>query len=173
MVRQFRTGVLIAFAATAVARAETIERVLAVVAGRIIMMSDVAAARDLRLETIDAASGAADPIRAVLSKLIDRQLILAEVERYAPPEPAADAVENELAKVRARFATAEEIEAVLSRSGIDENQLRDILRQNLRIHAYMDQRFAAAGDRRQELVDQWVAALHRRADVIDLYLAGR
>jgi len=170
MVRQFRAGVLIAFAATAVARAETIERVLAVVAGQIIMMSDVAAARDLRLETTD---GAPDPIRAVLSKLIDRELILAEVERYAPPEPAADAVENELAKVRARFATAQEIEAVLSRSGIDENQLRDILRQNLRIRAYMDQRFAAAGDRRQELVDQWVAALRRRADVIDLYLAGR
>src|SRR5438552_3692821 len=170
MVRQFWTGVLIALVSIAVVRADTIERVLAVVGGQIITLSDVAAARDLRLETTD---GAPDPVRAVLSKLIDRELILAEVERYAPPEPAAAAVENELAKVRARFATAEEIEAVLSRSGIDENQLRDILRQNLRIRAYMDQRFAAAGDRRQELVDQWVAALRRRADVIDLYLAGR
>ena len=60
---------------------------------------------------------------------------------------------------------------MLARSGLDENQLRDVLRQNLRIRAYMDQRFAAAGDRRQEMVEQWVAGLRRRADVIDLYLA--
>jgi hypothetical protein len=170
MVRQFWTGVLIALVSIAVVRADTIERVLAVVGGQIITLSDVAAARDLRLETTD---GAPDPVRAVLSKLIDRELILAEVERYAPPEPAAAAVENELAKVRARFPTGQELEAVLARSGIDENYLRDVLRQSLRIRAYMDQRFAAAGDRRQELVDQWLAALRRRADVIDLYLAGR
>jgi len=168
MVRQFRTGVLIALVSTAAVRAETIERVLAVVAGQIIMLSDVTAARDLRLETSE---GAPDPIRAVLSKLIDRELILAEVERYAPSEPTGDAVENELATVRARFAAGQELDAVLARSGLDENQLRDVLRQNLRIRAYMDQRFAAAGDRRQEMVEQWVAGLRRRADVIDLYLA--
>jgi hypothetical protein len=170
VVRQLRTGILILLVSGALVRAETIDRVLAVVAGRIITLSDVAAARDLRLETTD---GAPDPVRAVLSKLIDRELILAEVERYAPPEPDAQAVDNELGRVRARFAAQQDLDNVLARSGIDENYLRNILRQNLRIRAYLDQRFAAAGDRRQELVEQWVGSLRRRADVIDLYMAGR
>jgi hypothetical protein len=150
--------------------AETIDRVLAVVAGQIITLTDVTAARDLRLETTD---GAADPIRALLSKLIDRELILAEVERYAPAEPTAEEVEREMARVRARFVSPEELAGALARSGIDDTHLRETFRQNLRIRAYMEQRFAATADRRQELVDQWLAGLRRRADVIDLYLAGR
>jgi hypothetical protein len=151
-------------------RAETIDRVLAVVAGQVITLSDVTAARDLRLESSD---GAADPVRAVLSKLIDRELMLAEVERYAPAEPTADAVEREMARVRARFASPGELADALARSGIDERHLRETLRQNLRIRAYLDQRFAASADRRQELIDEWIAGLRRRADIVDLYVAAR
>jgi hypothetical protein len=157
-------------AASGVSRAEIIDRVLAVVAGQIITLTDVTAARDLRLETTD---GAADPIGAVLSRLIDRELILAEVERYAPAEPTPEEIEREMARVRERFASPEALADALARSGIDEPHLRGTLRQNLRIRAYMDQRFAATGDRRQELVDQWLTGLRRRADVIDLYLPGR
>jgi len=152
------------------ASAETIDRVLAVVAGEVITLTDVAAARDLGLV---GASGAVDPVRAVLSTLVDRELILAEVERYVPAEPSAEAVDRELAAVRARFATQAEFDAVLARSGADEKHVREALRQNLRIRAYEDQRFAAADARRQSLIDEWVAGLRRRGDVIDLYLGGR
>jgi hypothetical protein len=41
------------------------------------------------------------------------------------------------------------------------------------MRAYLDQRFAAASDRRQALVDEWMAGLRRRGDVIDLYVASR
>jgi hypothetical protein len=156
--------------ATGFLRAETIDRVLAVVAGQIITLSDVTAARDLRLQTTD---GAADPIRALLSKLIDRELILAEVERYAPAEPTEDTVGREMARVRARFASAQELDEALARSGVDERYVRETLRQDLRIRAYMEQRFAANADRRDQLIEEWVAGLRRRADVIDLYLARR
>ena len=152
------------------ASAETIDRVLAVVGGQIIMLSDVAAARELGLQT---AGNAADPLRAVLSKLIDRELVLAEVERYVPPEPSAEAIDRELAAVRARFAAQAAYDAALARAGIDEPHLRDMLRQDLRIRAYEDQRFATADPRRQALMDEWIAALRRRGDVIDLYLPGK
>ena len=161
---------LLLVAGSGVSRAETIDRVLAVVAGQIITLTDVTAARDLRLETSD---GAADPVRAVLSKLIDRELVLAEVERYAPAEPTEDAIESELARVRANFASQPDLDDALARSGIDDKYLREILRRNLRIRAYMEQRFAAGGDRRQEVADQWMAGLRRRADIIDLYLPSR
>ena len=122
-------------------RAEIIDRVLAIAAGELIMLSDVTAARDLGLVNIGSLDTGADPVVAVLAKLIDRELVLAEVDRYAPAEPAAAAVDRELENVRARFPTRQIFEAALARSGIDESHLRETLRQNLRIRAYEDQRF--------------------------------
>lgn len=149
-----------------VASAETVDRVLAVVSGQLITLTDVMAARDLGLQTPD---GGPDPVRAILTKLIDRELILAEVERYAPPEPTADAVDREVQRVRARFASSQALDAALARSGIDEQHLRETVRQDLRMAAYMNQRFTAAEDRRRAAIDEWMAGLRRRADVIDLY----
>ena len=152
------------------AAAEVIDRVLAVVAGQLITLSDVNAARELGLQS---AEGAADPVRAILSKLIDRELIVAEVERYAPPEPAAETIDRETGRIRMRFPTAEAFVAALERSGADEKQLREIVRQDLRIRAYLDQRFASAQERRQAVMDDWLSGLRRRGDVVDLYLSGR
>jgi len=149
--------------------AETIDRVLAVVEGQLITLTDVIAARDLGLQTAD---GAGDPIRAILTKLIDRELALAEVERYAPPEPATDAIDREVQRVRARFGSPADFDAALARSGIDERHVRETLRQDLRMTAYMNQRFTVADERRRAAVDEWLAGLRRRADVIDLYLTG-
>ena len=64
-------------------------------------------------------------------------------------------------------------EDALARSGIDEKHLRETLRQNLRMTAYLDRRFTTVQDRRQALIDEWITALRRRADVIDLYLSSR
>jgi hypothetical protein len=130
----------------------------------------VTAATDLGLQTAD---GAADPVRAVLTKLIDRELVLAEVERYAPPEPASDAVDREVQRVRQRFPTAAAFDAALRRSGIDENHLRETLREDLRMRTYLDQRFSGAADRRAALVEDWMAGLRRRGEVIDLYLTSQ
>src|SRR5262249_40612161 len=88
--------------ARAVRADEIIERVLAGAGGDMIMMSDVRAARELGL--IDPGP-ASDPDREVLTRLIDRALVLAEVDRYQPPEPAADAVDAQLAAIQARFAS--------------------------------------------------------------------
>jgi hypothetical protein len=140
-----------------------------VVAGQLITLTDVTAAIDLGLQSPD---GAADPVRAVLNKLIDRELVLAEVDRYAPPEPSAAAVDLAIERVRQRFSTPAAFGAALARSGIDEPHLRETLRQDLRMRAYLDQRFSAASDRRTTVVDEWMAGLRRRGGVIDLYLAG-
>ena len=154
------------------ASAETIDRVLAVVAGQIITLSDVTAARDLGLQT--AANAAADPVRAVLSKLIDRELVLSEVDRYAPPEPPGDAIDREIDAIRARFPSPDAFAHTLVRSGLDDKRLREIVRQDLRIRGYELQRFASADAvRRQTLIDEWVAGLRRRADITDLYLATK
>jgi len=146
---------------------EIIERVLAVAGGDLIMMSDVRAARELGL--IDPGP-ASDPDREVLTRLIDRALVLAEVDRYQPPEPAADAVDAQLAAIRARFASPEALNAALTRLGLDQDRLREQVREDLRIRAYLDQRFASEnGEPRDRAIAGWIAGLRRRADVVDSY----
>jgi hypothetical protein len=150
--------------------AEVIDRVLAVVSGRLITLSDVNAASELGLV---APQAAADPIRDVLSRLIDRELQLAEVDRYAPPEPSAADLDREVQAVEARFGSQGLFDAALARAGIDLPTLREWLRNDFRIRAYLDQRFSAGQARRQQTIDEWTAGLRRRADIIDLSLVDR
>ncbi len=188
---------------------EIIDRVLAVAAGNLIMLSDVRAALEFGLVS---PGSAPDPVREVLSRLVDRALVLAEVDRYAPPEPSAAAVDHALQAVRLRFSTPKAFAAALARVGMGDKYLRETLRGDLRIRAYLDQRFtvvaptdddlgryyrdhpgaftrngrlipfdearqdvaqAVVTDRRRALVDEWMAGLHRRAEIADLYVPAR
>jgi hypothetical protein len=173
----FQRGVIIASAMllavatpARMARAdEVIDRVLAVVAGDLIMQSDLRAARELGLVT---PAAGADPDRSVLSQLVDRALILEEVERVAPPEPTADAIERAFGAVRGRFTSADAFATALSRVGFDETHLRAMLRQNLRIRAYLDQRFAGETPERGEaVIAAWVAGLRSRTTIVENYEA--
>jgi hypothetical protein len=102
------------------------------------MLSDVRAALEFGLVS---PGSAPDPIREVLSRLIDRALVLAEVDRYAPPEPSAEAVDLAVQAVRLRFSTPAAFAAALARVGMGDKYLRETLREDLRIRAYLDQRF--------------------------------
>lgn len=146
---------------------EVIDRVLAVASGEVITLSDVRAARELgRVNT----EGAGDPVRAVLSQLIDRALVLAEVNRFAPPEPSPATIDEAFDTVIARFGSTERFDTTLASLGIDRPFVRDLLREDLRIRAYLDQRFTADSQADQRrMVDDWIAGLRRRSDAIDLY----
>jgi hypothetical protein len=163
------SGLALAAVLAVTVHAETIDRVLAVVAGQLIMLSDVSAARELG---IVAAAPGADQTGLVLARLIDRELMLVEVDRYAPPEPETADIDRDFAAVRERFPSEKAFADVLARSGFDAAHVREIVRQNLRLRAYLDQRFTAPdGDqqRRQMLINDWVASLRRRTPVVNLY----
>src|SRR5262245_22494745 len=113
------------------ARAEIIDRVVAVVAGQVITKSDTDAA-------------AAFGIAGSLQQLIDRTLMLTEVRRVSPPDPAASDVAARVAKIRGRFASDAELTRALAASGIDESMLRIFAADDLRLATYLDERFAAA-----------------------------
>ena len=122
------------------ARAELIDRVMGVVNGQIITLSDVRAA--LRFELIPA-EASQDPIDAALQRLIDRTLLTGEVERYLPPEPSAEAIDKAEAAVRSKFKDALEFETVLTRYGLLHEELRRFVRDSLRIEGYLEQRLAS------------------------------
>jgi hypothetical protein len=124
------------------ARAQLIDRILAVVAGRPITLSDVTAA--MRLGLVANAGEAGDGQQAALNALIDRRLQLVEVNRYLPPEPPAADIDGRVAQVRARFDSQEAFDRALEETGVTEAQLRAYVRDTLRIDGYLRQRFGAS-----------------------------
>jgi hypothetical protein len=139
---------------------ELLDRVVALVNGTPITLSDVNAAIGLGIAEVPAEG---DPVAAAQLQLIDRQLILAEVARFAPPEPGEAAIAAEVAALRADAGAR--LETLMRDTGLDERRLRDIARDTLRIRAYLDQRFGAGAEVRDEAVAQWVRDLRGRAEI--------
>lgn len=142
--RHIHTTVALIVLATATgaahrAGAEVIDRVLAVVDSVTITLSDATAVMRLNLEPAPGLA-AAGTIPAVRDALVERQLILAEVDRYAPPAPAEADVDRAFDAVRARVGAAQ-MDATLVQTGGNEAQLRRYLRDTLRMELYMAQRF--------------------------------
>ena len=80
---------------------ELIERTLALVGGQPITLSDARAAVVFGL--VERRAAVRSDIPAVTGLLVDRELILREVQRYAPPAPADAAVDARLDEIRKRF----------------------------------------------------------------------
>ena len=164
------------------ASGEIIDRVLAILPGQIITLSDVGAAIELGIVDVPASG---DRTGAALSALIDRILMLNEVRRVMPPEPSAGAVDERVARIRQRFDSPASLSRVLAAGGIDESVLRTYAADDLRLSVYLEERFAAASqptdqevrqageasrqrladERRRTLVAAWTSELRRRADV--------
>jgi hypothetical protein len=161
--------VWVASTLTATAQPAPLDRILAIVAGNVIMHSDVRAFIDLGLTTVP--SDGVDSAReaAVLTELIDRRLVLDEVERYGVSDPPGNLVDERLASVRARFPTSPAYQTALARVGIPEPDLRQLLRDDLRRDSYLAERFPPAQDlaagRRDEMIAQWIDTLQRRGQV--------
>ena len=142
---------LIVVAAYPLGAQQLLDRVVARVNGEVVTLTDVKAAVALGVVEVPAGAGEADAIQA----LIDRQLVLAEVARFAPPEPSAADVARETARLTARVGPR--LAAVMESTGIDEARIRDVSRDTLRIQAYLDQRFGTT----EQLTEEEVAQYYR------------
>jgi hypothetical protein len=139
--RALASAALVATVANA-ARADIVDRVVAVVDGHLITMSDVRTVNALHL--LDPSSPASpvetghDPI---VEHLIDRILVLEEVERYAPAPPDDKAIDARLGAIGESNGSAATVEQRLHELGISSAWLRQWATDSLRIRAYVDQRF--------------------------------
>jgi hypothetical protein len=148
-------GVVVLATAGVAARQETlVERTVDVVGGTAITLSDVQTA--LALGLVEGAGPEAEA--EGVARLIERWLILHEVARFAPPEPAEADVAARLAAVAARAGSPEALAARLARGGFTAGRLAAWMRDDLRIAAYLDQRFATAGVASEADVAEYAAA---------------
>lgn len=132
---------LLLLPASVAVRAEVIDRILAVVDDDILTLSDARAVLRFELVPPDVSE---DPVAAVMQRLIDRRLMLKDVERYETFEPPASAVEARLAAIQSRFKDAPGLEIALNQTAWTREDLRRFILDTLRIDAYLQQRFATA-----------------------------
>lgn len=119
-------------------RAEVIDRILATVGGSLILQSDVAAA--MRFGLITAPTGV-NAEQWTLDRMIERRLMLTEVERYAPPEPDRSLVDQRMQALDERIGSGDKLDAITRETGMTVEQLRLFVRDDLRLEAYLQQRF--------------------------------
>ena len=149
---------------------ELLDRVLAVVGGQVILLSDVR----LFLEAgLVGPSGADDPVPPALERLIDRRLILDEAARYVVEDPAPGEVDARVRQIERGIGGPRALAAVLAATGYAPRDFEQVVRDDLRIERYLARRFApparpSAADAaaRQALIDDWLASLPARAAVI-------
>jgi len=143
------------------AGAQWLDRIVAVVDGAPITQSDVAAAMQLGL--VPRAAG--DPVSASIDALVERRLMLEEVDRYAPPDPPEAEITRRVEEIRLRAGAR--FNGVLAEVGLTEAQLRREMRDDLRIDAYLQQRFGTTqpSEERAQMIRDWVAGLRRRANI--------
>jgi hypothetical protein len=138
---------------------QQLDRVVARVATVAITQTDVDAAVVFGIVEPKVADG-----REPVKQMIDRRLILDEVNRFPPPEPTEDAINGQLAKMK--VAAGDQAAAVMKRTGVDEKRLSEFARETLRIQAYLSQRFGS-GPRAEQQRTQWLDDLRARGDVTE------
>jgi hypothetical protein len=132
--------------------AEVIDRVLAVVGNQVVTLSDARAVLEFGL--VEPRRGV-DPTSDALQYLVNRQLMLSEVDRYSAPSPDAAVLAKRMTAIRSRFPSDAAYQQALARTAFTEGRLRDLAGDNLRIEAYLDQRFSAPAQPTPEEVERY------------------
>ena len=122
------------------ARAEIIDRILATVGGGLVLQTDAVAVVRLGLLR-PPASG--DALQWTMDRLIERRLMLIEVDRYGPPEPPLGEIDARMQAIDERIGSGTDLDLILRETGMSVDQLRLYVRDDLRIEAYIQQRFGA------------------------------
>jgi hypothetical protein len=122
------------------ARAEIIDRILATVGGGLVLQTDAVAVVRLGLMQ-PPASG--DALQWTMDRLIERRLMLIEVDRYGPPEPPLGEIDARVRAIDERIGSGTDLDLILRETGMSVDQLRLYVRDDLRIESYIQQRFGA------------------------------
>jgi hypothetical protein len=136
---------------------QLLDRVVARVGTAAITQTDVEAA--VAFGVVDPKAG--DPVKL----MIDRRLMLAEVNRFPPPEPDMRAVQALM--VNMKVTAGPDVNAVMKRTGVDDNRLSELARETLRIQSYVLQRFGNS-PRSEEQRTRWLNDLRVRGDVAEV-----
>lgn len=117
-----------------------VDRVVAVVDEDPILDSDIERVVRLGLLPEIAGETSAGRRRRALDLAIEQKLRLHEVDRFGFEETPLELLDRQMEETRSRFPSEEAFRAELSRLGLDETALRQLLARQLSVLAYVEER---------------------------------
>jgi len=138
MKRLFLIAVLLA----APAHAVTVDRIAAVIDRQVLTVSEVDQMAELRFFPRVAGRSEDDYRHDILEALIAQALRFRDVERFGAQDIPKDSIESRLVEIQHRFASPAELDAALARAELTPDELRALIKRQLQVEAYIQERFA-------------------------------
>jgi len=157
--RAFAVVLALTASVALVGASELLDRVIAVVSGSVITLSDARTAIMFGLvDTRDAR----DPVAVAMQWLVDRQLVLDEVNRFEAPDPNLANVDPVFSEIRKKLAGGKGAAAALASLGLDEDGARRFVRDTVRVQQYLRRRFESILPGTDEELRQYYSANRSR-----------
>jgi len=121
--------------------AVTVDRIAAVIDRQVLTVSEVAQMVEIRFfpRTLQSED---DHRRDVLEGLIAQALRYRDVERFGAQDITPDVIEARLLEIQRRFASEAEFQAAIARAELTLDEVRALVRRQLQVEAYIQERFA-------------------------------
>jgi hypothetical protein len=122
--------------------AVTVDRIAAVVDQQVLTVSEVSQMAELRFFPRIAGKSDDDYRHDILEGLIAQALRYRDVERFGAQDIPKDSIEARLVEIQRRFASPAELDAALVRAELTPDELRTLIKRQLQVEAYIQERFA-------------------------------
>jgi hypothetical protein len=129
-------------AAALPAGAVTIDRIAAVIDRQVLTVSEVNQMVELRFFPRAASRTDDDYRRDILEALIAQALRFRDVERFGAQDIPRDSIEARLVEIQRRFESPAEFEAALARAELTTEELHALIKRQLQVEAYIEERFS-------------------------------
>jgi peptidyl-prolyl cis-trans isomerase SurA len=128
---------LLALMASAFARAELVDRIVAIIDREVVTLSEAEQAQEIAFARAKEDVALVD----VVERLIESRLVEREVERFTSEPVPSELVERAFDEVRAGSPEGAAFQRMLERSGLSEEELRATLRRQVAVAQYLERRF--------------------------------
>jgi len=124
------------------AQSGTVDRVAAVVDRQVITVSEVNQMVELHFFPRNAGESEDDYRHRILEALIAQALRFRDVERFGAEDIPKDSIEARVTEIAKRFPTPADLDAALKRVELTPDELRALVKRQLQVEAYVQERFA-------------------------------
>lgn len=118
------------------------DRIAAVVDSQVITVSEITQMIEIRFFPRTMSGSADDYRHDILESLIAQALRFRDVERFGAQEIPKDSIESRVGEIVKRFDSPAEFDAALRRAELTPDELRALVKRQLQVEAYIQERFA-------------------------------
>lgn len=122
--------------------AVTVDRIAAVIDQQVLTVSEVNQMATVRFFPRVAGRSEDEYRRDILDALIAQALRFRDVERFGAADIPKDSIEARLIEIRKRFPAPADLDAALAQAELTPDELRALIKRQLQVEAYIQERFA-------------------------------